>query len=156
MGTFTDNLLKLTEFPFSYSFIGLLALIFGEGLNFGDEDFFNALGPLLIIMGFVATTLSITDPVGRLQKVYLFFGNLRRELSNRFFALVAYVINRKLREQIRADRRKGSLDVYYVVPVYKNDRIHEFLMYLKSMPTFGQLLCDSVTIANRMKARSIF
>ena len=33
MGTLGDNLLKLTEFPFSYSLIGLLALIFGEGLN---------------------------------------------------------------------------------------------------------------------------
>jgi hypothetical protein len=71
MGTFTDNLLKLTEFPFSYSFIGLLALIFGQGLNFGDEEFFARLGPLLILMGFVATTLSITDPIGRLQKLLL-------------------------------------------------------------------------------------
>jgi hypothetical protein len=72
MGTFTDNLLKLTEFPFSYSFIGLLALIFGQGLNIDDEDFFSKLGPLLILMGFVATTLSITDPIGRLQKGMLY------------------------------------------------------------------------------------
>lgn len=68
MGALGDNLLKLTEFPFSYSFIGLVALILGEGINFGDEEFFNRLGPLLILMGFVATTLSITDPIGALQK----------------------------------------------------------------------------------------
>jgi hypothetical protein len=60
MGTFTDNLLKLTEFPFSYSFLGLLAVIFGEGVSFGDEAFLNKLGPLLILIGFVATALSIT------------------------------------------------------------------------------------------------
>ena len=42
MGTFTDNLLKHTEFPFSYSFIGLLALIFGEGLNLeGERDIYD-------------------------------------------------------------------------------------------------------------------
>jgi hypothetical protein len=71
MGTLTDNLLKLTEFPFSYSFIGLLALIFGQGGSFGDEEFFNRLGPLLILMGFVATTLAITDPIGALQRGFL-------------------------------------------------------------------------------------
>jgi hypothetical protein len=71
MGTLGDNLLKLTEFPFSYSFIGLLVLIFGQGQSFGDEEFFNRLGPLLILMGFVATTLSITDPIGALQKRFL-------------------------------------------------------------------------------------
>jgi hypothetical protein len=71
MGTVGDNLLKLTEFPFSYSFVGLLALMFGPGWNFGDEEFFNRLGPLLILMGFVATTLAITDPIGALQKMRL-------------------------------------------------------------------------------------
>jgi hypothetical protein len=70
MGTFTDNLLKLTEFPFSYSFISLLALIFGQGLNL-DEASLDTLGPLLILMGFVATTLSITDPIGAIQKGFL-------------------------------------------------------------------------------------
>lgn len=67
MGTLTDNLLKLTEFPFSYSLIGLLALIFGEGLHL-EEDALAKLGPLIILMGFVATTLSITDPLGALQR----------------------------------------------------------------------------------------
>jgi hypothetical protein len=53
MGTLGDNLLKLTEFPFSYSFVGLLALMFGEGLSFDDEGFLDRLGPLLILMGFL-------------------------------------------------------------------------------------------------------
>ena len=61
MGTFTDNLLMLTEFPFSYSFIGLLALIFGKGIDV--EDPLANLGSLLILMGFVATTLAITGRI---------------------------------------------------------------------------------------------
>ena len=67
MGEFTQNLLKLTEFPFSYSIIGLLALIFGQGINLQQLSFAN-IGPLLILMGFVATTLSICDPVGAIQR----------------------------------------------------------------------------------------
>jgi hypothetical protein len=69
MGTFTDNLLKLTDFPFSYSLISLLALIRYR------ESFLNqpleTLGPLLILMGFIATTLAILDPFGVLQEVSL-------------------------------------------------------------------------------------
>jgi hypothetical protein len=68
MGEFTQNLLKLTEFPFSYSLIGLLALIFGQETSPGDELSFARLGPLLILMGFVATALSICDPVGAIQR----------------------------------------------------------------------------------------
>jgi hypothetical protein len=68
MGEFTQNLLKLTEFPFSYSLMGLLALIFGQETSLGDELSFARLAPLLILMGFVATTLSICDPVGTIQR----------------------------------------------------------------------------------------
>jgi hypothetical protein len=75
MGTLGDNLLKLTEFPFSYSLIGLLALIFG-GQGFLGQPL-EKLGPLLILMGFVATTLSITDPIGALQKLSI-GGSIRR------------------------------------------------------------------------------
>jgi hypothetical protein len=67
MGEFTQNLLKLTEFPFSYSLIGLLALISGQGINV-EELSFAQVGPLLILMGFVATTLSICDPLGATQR----------------------------------------------------------------------------------------
>jgi hypothetical protein len=77
VGEFTQNLLKLTEFPFSYSLLGLLALIFGQGINV-EELSFSKLGPLLILMGFVATTLSICDPVGALQrKILVGIGKLK-------------------------------------------------------------------------------
>jgi hypothetical protein len=68
MGEFTQNLLKLTEFPFSYSLMGLIALIFGQGINPKD---FSQIGPLLILTGFLATTLSVCDPVGALQRVII-------------------------------------------------------------------------------------
>jgi hypothetical protein len=70
MGEFTQNLLKLTEFPFSYSLIGLLSLIFGQGTNL-EELSFNQIGPLLILIGFVATTLSICDPIGAVQRLII-------------------------------------------------------------------------------------
>jgi hypothetical protein len=70
MGEFTQNLLKLTEFPFSYSLLGLLALIFGHGIN-PEELSFAKIGPLLILMGFVATTLSICDPAGAIQRAII-------------------------------------------------------------------------------------
>jgi hypothetical protein len=50
MGGFTENLLKLTEFPFSYSLIGLLALIFGQGIDL-EELSFTKIGPFLILIG---------------------------------------------------------------------------------------------------------
>jgi hypothetical protein len=67
MGEFTQNLLKLTEFPFSYSLFGLLALMFGQGID-PQKLSFAQIGPLLILMGFFATTLSICDPIGALQR----------------------------------------------------------------------------------------
>jgi hypothetical protein len=45
--------------------IGLLALISGQGLELENFSLAKA-GPLLILMGFVATTLSICDPFGAL------------------------------------------------------------------------------------------
>jgi hypothetical protein len=84
MGEFTQNLLKLTEFPFSYSLMGLLALIFGaditsqesstktqESPTSSQELSLAKYGPLLILTGFVATTLSICDPVGVVQRLII-------------------------------------------------------------------------------------
>jgi hypothetical protein len=70
MGEFTQSLLKLTEFAFSYSLMGLLALIFGHGIN-PEELSFAKIDPLLILMGFVATTLSICDPIGAFQRLII-------------------------------------------------------------------------------------
>jgi hypothetical protein len=81
MGEFTQNLLKLTEFPFSYSLMGLLALIFGHGINPGELSFAK-IGPLLILMGFVATTLSICDPVGSLLRLIIKGRSIFKQVYN--------------------------------------------------------------------------
>ena len=67
MGEFAESLLKLTEFPFSYSLIGIIDSFFGQGLNLENLSF-TKIGPLLILMGFLATTLSICDPIGAIQR----------------------------------------------------------------------------------------
>lgn len=60
-----NNLLKLTDYPFSYGIAGLLLLINGHGTVFTQIETF---GPLLLIMGILGTTLSITDPIGNLMR----------------------------------------------------------------------------------------
>ena len=40
---------------------------FGQGLNLENLSF-TKIGPLLILMGFLATTLSICDPIGAIQR----------------------------------------------------------------------------------------
>jgi hypothetical protein len=57
--------------------MGLLALIFGQGTNL--ELSLTKIGPLLILIGFVATTLSICDPVGELQQLIIKSHRLLRQ-----------------------------------------------------------------------------
>jgi hypothetical protein len=64
----SENLLKLSDFPFSYSLVGGLFLIFaGESVNFNDI-LRTEFAPVLAIMGFLGTALAISDPFGRLLK----------------------------------------------------------------------------------------
>lgn len=96
MGEITQNLLKLTEFPFSYSLLGLLALIFGQGIDLQNLSF-KQIGPLLILIGFVATTLSICDPMGALQRRLIRGENLKEKtaialLEHKIFGMKAYNI----------------------------------------------------------------
>jgi hypothetical protein len=144
MGSLGDNLLKLTEFPFSYSFIGLLLLISGGGGLFEDASL-ERIGPLLILMGFVATTLSISDPVGRLQKALLvigegfkvkdaFFGfrvevkesalptDLQKQIHEARVKLdEAGEKGRDLREKIREFQLENSYDEEAEAPPYDED-----------------------------------
>jgi len=59
---FVSNLLKASDYPFSYSIAGLWLLINGHGAVFTDIASF---GPLLLIMGILGTSLSIIDPFGK-------------------------------------------------------------------------------------------
>lgn len=142
MSTLGDNLLKLTEFPFSYSLISLLVLISSpppEDLSLSSQQLnsnqtlssldeldssenelslLTRYGSLLIVMGFVATTLSITDPIGYLQKLFLLIGSTRNlrnwrihstksridELGRQFVSTIPNAV-------IRSLARKPSLEL---------------------------------------------
>lgn len=104
MGSIGEELLKLTEFPFSYSLIGLLALIFGGPNSIQD---LGRLAPMLIVMGFVATTLSICDPIGVAQKRLLLLKmynlgrmGLRIENSDAQALLNIGIFGRRLRSTV--------------------------------------------------------
>ena len=75
VGEFTQSLLKLSDFPFSYSLISLLTLIIGHSEGF-EKFSLNEIGPLLVLMGFVATTLSICYPLGTIQRTLLRKGDI--------------------------------------------------------------------------------
>lgn len=64
-----NNLLKLTDYPFVYSLAGILLLSRGHRIDLELE--FTNFGPLLTMIGLVATTLSITDPFGNLMRFLL-------------------------------------------------------------------------------------
>jgi hypothetical protein len=82
-------------------------LISGQGINLGEAAL-DALGPLLIIMGFVATTLSITDPVGRLQKLYLLWRNLVKEYGFKLGVALLYIISCEFRKEYREGEKFNS------------------------------------------------
>jgi hypothetical protein len=63
-----SNLLKLTDYPFLYSFAGFLLLVTGHGPKSSDITTFV---PLLVIVGLFGTALSITDPIGHLIQYIL-------------------------------------------------------------------------------------
>ncbi|MDQ3852432.1 MAG: hypothetical protein M3299_06330, partial [Thermoproteota archaeon] len=137
MGTFTDNLLKLTEFPFSYSFIGVLVLIAGGKGLLSEEASLANLGPLLILMGFVATILSISDPVGRLQKAWLIGNEKMRVEESTQFRFVVYYKMHLLARLINYLKRERNLPLP-----------PDSLPYLfNAMPIFRALLWRLVMLA---------
>ena len=72
MTKFTENIIKLTDYPFTYSFIGLVIFI-GTGNKFDitQIDVQNYL-PFLVLIGVFGTILSIIDPVGNSIRFYLY------------------------------------------------------------------------------------
>jgi hypothetical protein len=62
-----SSLLKFTDFPFIWTFVGLVSLLVGNEFDFDDFKISEIL-PFLLIVGVIGTTLSITDPLGNLLK----------------------------------------------------------------------------------------
>ena len=65
--TLVCNLLKLTDYPISYSLIGLILVINGQKFEWDGLDPIRFV-PLLTLIGLLATTLSITDTFGKIVK----------------------------------------------------------------------------------------
>jgi hypothetical protein len=160
MGEFSQNLLKLTEFPFSYSLIGLLALISGQGIN-PEQLSFAQVGPLLILMGFVATTLSIVDPVGVFQRKiiegrYL----LDRVINNLDDLRRLQIFGQTLQTHFRSIWSATPYEKqYYNAILYTPERLKE-LYKVKEIPDSGveiegETLHDIVTIMHGLKRSTL-
>jgi hypothetical protein len=137
MGTFTDNLLKLTEFPFSYSLIGLLAfIIYRHGVLTLDTE---QIAPLLILMGFVATTLSMTDPVGIFIKEWLY--GFRRRVRSVTSTFGSYISTRSLDHDYPEIPDSGT-------SLFSDERKEKYQMSLEekmsSLSLFGATLDDAI------------
>src|SRR2546428_12958636 len=65
-----ETLLKLSDYPFAYSLIGLLAIVFGFELTQHNLIYFGLAGAL-------GTLLTIIDPFGMLVKK-----NIKKKLEN--------------------------------------------------------------------------
>ena len=70
MTTFKENIIKLTDYPFSYSLIALLTLILTSSKFVIPSDF-PFLWPFIVIIGTSGTLLSIIDPLGKLIRFWL-------------------------------------------------------------------------------------
>jgi hypothetical protein len=67
MANVVSNLLKLTDYPFSFSFIGLLLSFGGVGNPWQNQ---SLIVPFVTLAGLFATGLSVTDPFGKPDTLY--------------------------------------------------------------------------------------
>jgi hypothetical protein len=75
-----ENLIKLTDYPFTYSVVGsIFVLVFNTNIN-PINNSFNEFIPVLIFIGIIGTIISIIDPIGRLIKYTILFVSTSRYL----------------------------------------------------------------------------
>jgi hypothetical protein len=68
-----EDLIKLTDFPFAYSLTGLIIFMtFHKKIDLGNLPL-NEFLPVLVFVGIIGTIISITDPFGRLTKLFILF-----------------------------------------------------------------------------------
>ena len=92
---FTENIIELTDYPFTYSFIGLIILIrTGNKFDITQIDIQNYL-PFLVLIGVFGTILSIIDPFGNIIRFYLY--RYRKDRIEIFLSNARYWILRPLR-----------------------------------------------------------
>jgi hypothetical protein len=70
MASIKEDLIKLTDFPFAYTSVGLILVItFGTKIDWTNplEEYL----PILFFVGIIGTIISITDPFGKLTKLLI-------------------------------------------------------------------------------------
>ena len=79
-----ETLLKVTDFPFSYTVIAITFLVLD--INFDDKKILI----LLATAGALGTLLSVTNPVGRLLKYWL-KKNIENGRQKKYFSLFSKI-----------------------------------------------------------------
>lgn len=75
-----ENLIKLTEYSFAYSLIGLLTIFYThKKMDLIDTDI-TIVWPIIVIIGILGTALSIIDPFGNLIRFILRFRVLKESM----------------------------------------------------------------------------
>lgn len=64
---FLSNVVKLSDYPFAYSLVGLILLITGHKIDWANANPSEFI-PLITLIGVLGTTLSIIDPFGNLLR----------------------------------------------------------------------------------------
>jgi len=70
---FLEKIIKLTDYPFSYSLLALIMLIAtGSRFDVTQPDFIKNYLPFIVLIGLFGTLLAILDPAGNLIRFYLY------------------------------------------------------------------------------------
>lgn len=138
-----ETLLKLTDFPFSYSIVGIAMGILGFDIN---EKYLS----FLAIAGFIGTFLTITDPIGKIVR-WSIRDNLRKRkypasIDENTEAKVVYTQMAISSKSVGIETDKIVSLIYFVsvlalfpVPLHTSDSFAErFLFYTED----GEILCS--------------
>jgi hypothetical protein len=75
-----ENLIKLSDYPFTYSVLGsIFVIVFKTNISTVNTSF-NEFIPVLIFIGIIGTIISIIDPFGRLTKHILLVVSITMDL----------------------------------------------------------------------------
>ena len=93
---FKENIIKLTDYLFTYSVLGsLFVIFFKKNISLVNTPF-NEYIPVLIFIGIIGTIISIIDPFGRLAKlIIIIVANYKYALKTRYNSSQPVILERK-------------------------------------------------------------
>lgn len=126
MTKFFENLIKLTDYPFSYSFIPLLILILSNKKFDIFQVEFQEIWPFFVIIGIFGTLLTTIDPLGTLIRFLL--GSYKKERIEIFLSENRYRMFSLLRKFRRLSSEKPHSPTEQIP---KKQRIKIFFFKIK-------------------------